>query len=133
MGVDFLVTTRLPETLLMQKFLLLYREGMPTSEPSPEQMQKIMAEWTEWIGEGAKSGVLAQVGDSLGYEGCVYRSGGVRTDGPFMENKEVCGGYSVAQGESIEAIEDYVKRCPSCTSGGSVEVRPLNGVGDLMK
>lgn len=116
----------------MQKFLLLYREAMPTSEPSPEEMQKIMSEWTDWIGEGAQKGILAQVGDSLAYEGCVYRDGGTRTDGPFMESKEVCGGFSIAQAESIEVIEEYIKRCPSCAAGGSVEVRPMNGVGDEM-
>lgn len=116
----------------MQKFLLLYREGMPTSEPSPEQMQQVMQEWTDWIGEGAKSGMLAQIGDSLGYEGCVYRQNGVRTDGPFVENKEVCGGYSIAQAESIDAIAGYLKRCPSCAAGGSVEVRPLSGIGEDM-
>lgn len=116
----------------MPKFLLLYREGMPESEPTPEQMQQILENWTTWIGEGMQSGILVEAGDALGYEGCVYGDGGVKTDGPYIENKEVCGGYSVAEAESISAIEDYLKRCPSCSSGGSVEVRPMSGVGDDM-
>ena len=117
----------------MPKFLLLYREGQPDHEPSPAEMEAVMKDWTDWIGEGHQQGILLDIGDALQPQGgCVYRADGVKSDGPYIENKEICGGYSVAQADSIDAIEDYVRRCPSCTSGGSVEVRPMTGVGETM-
>lgn len=117
----------------MKKFLLLYREGVPATPPTPEQMQQVMKVWTDWIEEGYRSKILFDVGDSLALDHAhVYRADGVRTDGPYVETKEVCGGYSIAQADSVDAIDAFIKGCPIFADGGSVEVRLMNGVGESM-
>ena len=50
-------------------------------------------------------------------------------DGPFVESKEVVGGYSIAQANTIDAAAELAKGCPIFLTGGNVEVRPLAGMG----
>jgi hypothetical protein len=52
----------------------------------------------------------------------------VVTDGPFVESKEIVGGFSIVQAETIEAAAELAKGCPALLVGGSVEVRCLAGI-----
>jgi len=52
----------------------------------------------------------------------------VVTDGPFVESKEVVGGFSIVKAESIDAAAELAKGCPALITGGKVEVRPLAGL-----
>lgn len=47
------------------------------------------------------------------------------TDGPFVETKEVLGGYYLFEGDNIDAAIDLAARIPAARMGGAVEVRPL--------
>jgi hypothetical protein len=49
------------------------------------------------------------------------------TDGPFVEAKEIVGGFSIVQAESLDAAAKLARNCPGVGIGGSVEVRPLAG------
>jgi hypothetical protein len=49
----------------------------------------------------------------------------VVTDGPFVESKEVVGGYSIVQADSVKEAANLAKGCPGLQAGGSVEVRRL--------
>jgi hypothetical protein len=51
--------------------------------------------------------------------------GDLITDGPFMETREALGGYFIIEAEDLDQILAIAKACPS--SGGCVEVRPLEG------
>ena len=51
----------------------------------------------------------------------------VVTDGPFVESKEIVGGYSIVQADTIDAAAELAKGCPGLLVGGKVEVRPLAG------
>jgi hypothetical protein len=51
----------------------------------------------------------------------------VVTDGPFVESKEVLGGFSIVQADSLDAAAELAKGCPGLLFGGKVEVRPLAG------
>jgi hypothetical protein len=51
----------------------------------------------------------------------------VVTDGPFVESKEIVGGYSIIQAESLDAAAELAHGCPVLQNGGFVEVRPLAG------
>jgi hypothetical protein len=112
----------------MAKFLFVYRgsdaefEGM-----SPEDVQKHMQKWGTWIEEGFKKGWMVDPGDALTPEGRLVRAK-VITDGPFVESKEVVGGYSVVQAETIDAAAEIAKGCPGLEVGGLVEVRVLAGL-----
>ena len=50
------------------------------------------------------------------------------TDGPFVESKEIVGGYSIVSADSIAAAAELAKGCPDLLTGGKVEVRTLAGL-----
>jgi hypothetical protein len=49
--------------------------------------------------------------------------GGVVTDGPFFETKEVLGGFYVIEARDLDHAVEIAKGCPA--AGGGVEVRPV--------
>jgi hypothetical protein len=109
----------------MAKFLFIYRGGMDR-EMTPEQMQQSMQKWGKWIGEAMQKGWMLDPGDGLNGEGRVVKAK-VVTDGPFVEAKEVVGGFSIIQADNIEKAAELAKGCPALQSGGTVEVRRLAG------
>jgi hypothetical protein len=109
------------------KFMFIYRgnpEGM--AHLTPDEMQQHMGKWGQWIGEAVQKGWMVDPGDALTGEGRVVNAK-VVTDGPFVESKEVVGGYSVVEAESVEAAAKLAKGCPGISFGGRVEVRRLAG------
>jgi hypothetical protein len=50
----------------------------------------------------------------------------VVTDGPFLESKEVVGGFTIVQADTIDAAAKLAKGCPALLIGGTVEVRRLS-------
>lgn len=113
----------------MAKFLFVYRGGSDAYQKmSPEEMQQVMNKWNQWIGEGFQKGWMVDAGDALQPEGKVVRSKKVVTDGPFVESKEILGGYSVVEAPNIDAAAELAKGCPALLGSGFVEVRPLAGL-----
>jgi hypothetical protein len=47
------------------------------------------------------------------------------TDGPFIESREVLGGYYVFEADDLDAAIALAARVPAARFGGAVEVRPL--------
>lgn len=113
----------------MAKFLLIYRNAaeMDATPPSPEMMQEILATWGKWMEQVAKGGNLVDGGDGLQATGKIVRPGGIVTDGPFIESKELVGGYSIVQADSYDKAVVFAKTCPILTYGGWIEVRELAG------
>jgi hypothetical protein len=112
----------------MAKFLFVYRRGRDLgSTITPEAMQQTLERWRVWIGEGLKKGWILDSGDALTQDGKVVRPPKVVTDGPFVESKEIVGGFSIIEADTIETAAELAKGCPALLSGGSVEVRPLAG------
>jgi hypothetical protein len=112
----------------MAKFLFVYRSNPAAyANIAPEEMQQYMEKWRAWITEGMTKGWMLDPGDALNEEGKVVTAK-VVTDGPFVESKEVLGGYSVIQADTIEAAAKLAKGCPGLLVGGSVEVRPMAGL-----
>jgi hypothetical protein len=116
----------------MAKFLFVYRRGLGTDKLTPEQMQQQMQKWQTWIGEGLQKGWLLDPGDGLTPEGRVVSAKKLVTDGPFVEAKEVVGGYSIVQADTIDVAAEIAKGCPVLLTGGSVEVRCLAGLTEKM-
>jgi hypothetical protein len=71
---------------------------------------------------------MVDAGDALTPEGRVVNSKKVVTDGPFVEAKEIVGGFSIVKADTIDAAAEFAKGCPVLLSGGRVEVRPLAGL-----
>lgn len=110
----------------MAKFLFIYRDpAEPAQPPSPEEMQGFLAMWGDWFQKCGQS--IVDGGDALAPTGRVLSPGGVVTDGPYVEGKEILGGYSVVQAESYEAALEIAKECPIAKVGGQIEIREFAG------
>jgi hypothetical protein len=113
--------------MYVAKFLFVYRgAGEHVTKMTPEEMQQHLQRWEKWIGEGMQKGWMLDPGDGLTPEGRVVNAK-ITTDGPFVETKEIVGGFSIIQAESIDAAAKLAKGCPGLLVGGTVEVRPLAG------
>ncbi len=108
----------------MKDYLFLFRGGN-TSHLSPEESQKHMQKWEQWIGGLAKSGKF-KAGEPLGKEEKVINgSQKVVTDGPFAESKEVVGGYLIVSAKDLNEAAEIAKGCPIHETNGSTEVRDI--------
>lgn len=114
----------------MAKFMFIYRGGGKNpDEMSPEQMQQVMQLWMDWIQGGVEAGWMVDGGDALKNEGSLVHPDQAVTDGPFTESKELVGGYSMIQADSLAKAAEIAKTSPIIQSGGTVEVRELANVG----
>ncbi len=97
----------------MAKFMFAYHGGgMPET---PEEGEKVMAAWREWMGNVGDAFVDA--GAPLGMSKTVS-SGGVADDG----GANPISGYSIVEAADMDAALAMAKGCPIMDSGGSVEV-----------
>jgi hypothetical protein len=111
----------------MKDFLLLFRNDYSAvPQSSPEEMQAIMKLWMDWIGGIAAQNKLTDTGNALKGGGKVLKPGNVITDGPYMETKEMVGGYTIVKAESFEEAAELSKGCPILSFGGNVEIREIN-------
>jgi hypothetical protein len=110
------------------KFLFVYRNSSESyASMSPEEMQQMLQKWQTWMAEGFRQGWMLEAGDGLKKEGRVVNARKVISDGPFIEVKEMVGGFSIVQADTLDAAAELAKGCPIFLRGGSVEVRPLQG------
>jgi hypothetical protein len=111
----------------MAKFLFIYRGASEAAaRMTPAESQQHMQKWEKWIGEGIQKGWMLDPGDGLTPETRVVNAR-VVTDGPFVETKEMVGGFSIVQADTIDAAATLAKGCPGLAIGGAVEVRRLAG------
>jgi hypothetical protein len=105
------------------QYLLLFLDTPTPHAPAPEEMQVIMGKWMTWL-KGLKDEGIYVGGNRLEDGKKVVR--GVKfTDGPYVESKEIIGGYIVVNAASMAEAEKVAKGCPGLEYGGSVEVRPM--------
>lgn len=114
----------------MTKYLYLFRGGdAHMQDMSPEEQQKEMQVWTDWMQGLAEKGQLI---DGLPLHGTgkqVSKGGALVTDGPFAEGAEVVGGYLMVKAENLEAAVELSKGCPVLKAeDGNIEVRELMDV-----
>ena len=114
----------------MKDFLLIYQGGDPTwTDRDPEEIQATMERWGRWFKELEASGNLRDPGAALAPGGMTLRKNGsaIVTDTPMAEVKELIGGYSVIQAESIADAAELAKGSPFLENNpeGRVLVRPV--------
>ena len=115
----------------MAKFMFVYRGGHDGMEDaSPEQMQQVMQMWMDWIKEGTDAGWMLDGGDGLLPEGAVVNTDLSITDGPFAESKELVGGYSIVDAESMEAACELARQTMKLAGSGKIEVREFAYFGE---
>jgi hypothetical protein len=105
------------------QFLLLYRKD-PRNTPSPAEMQAAWGQWKSWMTKYAKE-ILeqppARSGPKPGGAAAVCRGGAV-TDGPYVEGKEIVGGWSFIQTDSLERALEVAKEVPGFPSVEVIEI-----------
>lgn len=111
----------------MPKYLCMQRSqpGQPGKgqAPSPAQMEEMYARFTAWKEKFHEN--IVDMGGKLGRDGKVVTADGA-TDGPFVEAKEVIGGYMIVQADSIEEAVEVARQSPgTAMPGSSVEVREI--------
>lgn len=125
---DHLGARAKPEGAEMPKFLCMQR-SLPTQsqeKPSPAQMQEMYAKFDAWRTQFADN--LVDLGGKLG-EGELV-SAEPPTDGPYVEVKELIGGYMIVQAESLSAAIEVARACPGLVRPGSgVEVIEIHTPG----
>jgi hypothetical protein len=110
----------------MSEYLYLYRGGqaMPGTA-SPEQMQKQMAKWMNWLKDLGDRGHVKDPGHPLGSSGKIVKGPRAVTDGPFTEAKDLVGGFTIVKARDIDEAAALTSGCPIFEAGGFVEVRPV--------
>lgn len=114
----------------MKQYLLLLYDNVETlPQMSPEEMQHLVQAHMQWSQKLAEQGVL-RGGDGLEETGAYIKGkNALVTDGPFIETKEMIGGYYLIQAESLEQAVAIAQECPCHLWGGTTEVRPIMDYG----
>lgn len=97
--------------------------------PSPE----LMAEMEKFIGEATQAGVVVTTG-TLQPKGTRLKLADGKftvTDGPFIELKELMGGWAVLQVKSKEEAIEWSKRFLKIVGGGETEIVQIFGPDDF--
>jgi hypothetical protein len=112
------------------KYVMLIVD-MP-NEPAPGTAEygawyaEIGAWYEKWGATGRLDGGYALQPPSTAK---TVRADGV-TDGPFMETKEVVGGFSAIEADTIDEAADIAKTWPGVDRGWiTIEVRPVMDMG----
>jgi hypothetical protein len=111
----------------MPKYLCLQR-SLPKAEssgdkPSPNEMQAMYAAFNAWREKFQSS--LIDMGGRLGAGQLVTAQ---PADGPFVEVKELVGGYMIVSAASIAEAIEVARGCPGLVRPGSgVEVIEIVG------
>jgi hypothetical protein len=111
----------------MKVLLTLYGEERPAQDFSPEEGAAEMAAWQAFDEAARAAGVLiACEGLEPSQAATTIRVEHGRrevTDGPFVETKEVLGGYYLVRADDLDEAIEIAKHCPA--RFGGVEVRPI--------
>lgn len=110
----------------MPKFLCLQRTlpSEAAEKPSPAQMQAMYAKFNDWREKFQAN--LADLGGRLGAGRLVAAQ--PASDGPFVEVKELVGGYMIVSAASLDEAIQVARECPGLVRPGSgVEVIEIHG------
>lgn len=110
----------------MNSYLLLIRGPKAQGKPTPEQLHQGMAKYQAWIETLRQQGVYKTSApledESKQLSG---PDGSTITDGPFVESKELVGGFFLIDANNLDHAMTIAKGCPAFGHGASVEVRQL--------
>lgn len=108
----------------MPRYLCIQRSKPGKGEaPSPARMEEMYARFNAWREKFQDN--LVDMGGKLGGNGKIVTSEGA-TDGPFVEAKEVIGGYMIVEADSLDQAVEIARESPGVSMpGSSVEVREI--------
>lgn len=109
------------------KYVMLILDTPESRSLGASEQQAWMSEVGAWYEKTGQSGRLADGGAQLDPPSTArtVRAAGV-LDGPFIEAKEVIGGYSVLETDTIDEAVEIAKTWPGVDRGWiTIEVRPV--------
>jgi hypothetical protein len=112
----------------MKDYLLLFRGGASTAkeQQSAEEWQAHMQKWVQWMKGLSEEGKLVGAQPLTNGGKTITGSKKMVTDGPYMEGKELVGGYLICKVATLEEATEISKGCPVLEfENGSVEVREI--------
>ena len=110
----------------------VYQPDPPAPDAPPPTPEMFVAMDT-LIQESARAGVLIATGVFMGQPTRINLSAGhyTVTDGPFVEAKELMGGYALIDVQSLDEAIDWVKRSQAIVGYGTNELCPVMSPEDL--
>lgn len=107
-----------------QTYMCILRSSTGGCEkPSPSEMEVQYAKYQTW--QQKFSDNILDMGNKLGSVGSVVRHEGV-SDGPFIELKEIIGGYMMLSAATLDDAIEVIKASPMVENTGvSVEIREI--------
>lgn len=112
----------------MKYMLLLNSDPAAAPTQGTTEAEEMMGRWSAYSEALTKAGAMVSGEALLGTDTAttVRLRNGERTttDGPFIESKEVLGGYYVIDVADLDAAIDWAAKIPN-VHVGSVEVRPV--------
>jgi hypothetical protein len=112
-----------------QKYLVIQRsqsgecQATQSEKPSPAQMEAMYAKFNAWKDKFEDN--IIDIGGRLQSGGKIVTSQGA-TDGPFIEAKEVVGGYMIVEAQNMEEAIEIAQQSPGVAMpGSSVEIREI--------
>jgi hypothetical protein len=121
------------------KFMMLmipavYQGGKPAPgfRPDPKKMEE-MRRFNDELGKAFKVESLYGLHPQARGARVSFGKGKPSvTDGPFIETKEVVGGYWLLEAPSKEEVVKWAQRCPA-DAGDTIEIRQIFGLEDFAK
>jgi hypothetical protein len=108
----------------MEKFMLIFQGGMP-SENTPEAKEMDMGKWMAWIDKLAADGRYV-AGEPLLPGGKIITGNSKNVvDGPFVEGKEVVGGFFIVNAADYDDAIALCEGYPDYELGGTIQVRQV--------
>jgi len=92
---------------------------------SPEQLQDRMGKWFSWNDKMGEQGILKGGNALIPIAKRVSGPNRTITDGPFVEGKELVGGYYIVSAENADAVVKIAEDYPDYDLGGIVEIREI--------
>ena len=108
--------------------MLMYEGGDPDwfTNTSPQDMQKQMQMWEQWMQDLSEKGQLISGGDALVTGGKRLNAEGIVTDIAAAEFKDLVNGYSIISANNIDEAIEISKTCPAVLDEGtSVQIREI--------
>ena len=114
----------------MADYLIVYQGGnQDWSKQPPEKLRAAMEQWAAWFKELEARGVLRNPGSALAPGGAVIKTNGKGfvTDTTMAEVKELIGGFSIVQADSVEQAAKIAEGSPFLKNNpeGRILVRPV--------
>jgi len=110
----------------MKEYLFLFRGGYDRIvQQSSQEFLSHMEKWKKWMEDlrSKHNFVIAQPLTRGGKK--VSGKNKTVTDGPFMEGKEIVGGYLICKANTYDEAIQIANGCPVLEIGGIVEVREI--------